>query len=90
MQYFNQNEDTVSNEGLVPDYYIPDGYNISKNDIGDIEEPLLKAALSLINTSAIPVQMSYRSRSIFDNSLIPIGEPSYVTEFKNKHYNESN
>ena len=90
MQYYNRNENTVPIEGLVPDYYISDGYKISKNDIGDIEEPLLKAALSLINTSTLPAQMSHMSRSNFDNSLTPIGEPSYVTEFKNKYYNESN
>ena len=90
MQYYNRNKDTVPTEGLTPDYYIPDGYKISKKNIGDIDEPLLKAALSIIRTSVLSTEILQISSTNFDNSFIPIDEPSYITEFKNKHYNESN
>lgn len=91
MQYYNKNGETVSNSGLTPNYYIAEGYNIPKKDLGDVNEPLLNAAFSLINSNSIAISTKQcDSRSNFDNSLTPIGEPSYVTEFNNKHYNESN
>lgn len=89
MQYYNQSGETVTNDGLKPDIYISDGYSVSKKNIGDIDEPLLKCALSTINSSVFnnnPLQQSH----FIDNTLTLIGEPSYVTEFKNKYYNESN
>ena len=91
MQYYNQLDQTVSNEGLVPDYFIEDGYSIPKKEIGDTSEPLLHAALSWILPSCYSNENKNFSRSfINENSLTPIGEPSYVTEFNNKQYNESN
>lgn len=91
MQYYNQLDQTVSNEGLEPDLFIEDGYNTSKKEIGDTAEPLLLSALSWILPSDYYFENVSRSRT-FNNeiSLTPIGEPSYVTEFNNKQYNESN
>lgn len=89
MQYYNQSGETVSNDGLAPDIFIADGYSISKKNIGEDSEPLLQAALSVINGFVLDNSSLLLSRSGV-SSLTPIGEPSYVTEFNNKHYNESN
>lgn len=91
MQYYNQLDQTVSNDGLVPDLFVENGYSTSKKEIGDTAEPLLLAALSWILPSEYTPENDMRSRSdINEYALTPVGEPSYVTEFNNKHYNESN
>lgn len=89
-QYYNQNWETIPPDGLVPDYYMADGYLTSKKNIGDTDEPLLNAALSIINGSTPTAQTAHAKRSENEYHLTPIGEPSYVTEFYNTHYNEQN
>lgn len=91
MRYYNSLGETTPDEGLTPDYYVSDGYSTPKREIGDTQEPLLNYALSLIVPTAY--QFASTSRSInleLENSLTAIGDPSYVTEFNNKQYNESN
>lgn len=91
MRYYNAIGETTPDEGLEPDYYISDGYAVNMKDIGDVNEMMLNYALSIISPNMF--KGIYASRStlyISDNFLTPIGEPSYVTEFKNKQYNESN
>lgn len=88
MQYYNRSGETVTNDGLVPDLYIADGYSESKKKMGEIDEPLLKAALSAITSSDF-TNMAHSQIRSNGSSLIPVGEPSYVIEFKNKHYNET-
>ena len=89
MRYYNANNESTPDDGIVPDYHIPDGFSVSKKEIGDVSETLLNATISLILNR--PPSRSFNDNfSQFDNSLTPIGEPSYVTEFNNKHYNESN
>ena len=91
MRYYNSLGETTPDEGLMVDYEVHDGYNINKNEIGDTQEQMLNFALSLIVPHHIykPVYASRTTHSKFENSLTPIGDPSYVTEF-NKYYNESN
>lgn len=91
MRYYNAIDESTPDTGIVPDYYIPDGYTTPKRSLGDVEEPLLRQALSLIAPERIsqePLTISTPSH-VKENSLIPVGEPSYVIEFKNKHYNEN-
>lgn len=91
MRYFNANNETTPDNGLDPNYYIPDGYSTSKSQLGNIDEPLLYQGLSMINPSVYPPIPNSRSGlHNLENTLIPIGEPSYVIEFYNKHYNENN
>lgn len=90
MRYFNANDETTPDSGLTPDYYIPNGYSTSKSELGDTSEPLLRQALNLISPSFAPPATRCRADSNLGNSLTPIGEPSYVTEYKNRHHNESN
>lgn len=91
MRYYNANNVSTPDDGIVPDYFVPDGYTTSKKEIGDINETLLSTALSLIVPNTTTFRHSRYSRNTnSENSLTPIGEPSYVTEYKNKHYNESN
>lgn len=88
MRYYNANNESTPDEGIVPDYNIQDGFNTNKKEIGNLSETLLNAAILLILNR--PLLKPFKTGTPqFDNSLTPIGEPSYVTEFNKKHYNES-
>ncbi len=89
MRYYNANNESTPDEGLAPDYFIPDGFTVSKREIGDTSETLLNTTLSLILNKPMSRTFNHNPFPV-DNSLIPIGEPSYITEFNNKQYNESN
>jgi len=89
MRYYNAESESTPDDGIIPDVYVPDGYTVSKKGIGDVSETLLNTALDLIFNQSTSRAKNVRATQ-FDNSLTPIGEPSYVTEFNNKHYNESN
>ncbi len=90
MRYYNATNETTPDSGIVPDYYVADGYSTVHKDLGNENEPLLKTALDII-LGRTPSTMNRKSRTNkLDNSLTPIGDPSYITEFNNKHYNESN
>lgn len=91
MRYYNADGYSTPDTGIEPDIYAADGYLTGKLEIGDKNEHLLKIALAHIKGEALQSNIATRSLNIeIDNSLTPIGEPSYVTEFNNKHYNESN
>lgn len=91
MRYYNADGYSTPDTGIEPDIYAADGYLTGKLEIGDKNERLLKIALAHIKGEALQSNLATRSPNIeMDNSLTPIGEPSYVTEFNNKHYNESN
>lgn len=90
MRYYNSLGDTTPDDGLDVDYEIYDGYFMNKKNIGDTQEQMLNFALSLISPNIFTSAPTSRStQPALENYLIPIGEPSYVTEFKNKHYNEN-
>lgn len=89
MRYYNAVGETTPDEGLNVDYIIPNGYRTAKSEMGKIDEPLLHKALSIIAPSSFH-SIESRANQTLENSLTPIGEPSYITEFNNKHYNESN
>jgi len=91
MRYYNSIGETTPDQGLTPDYHVPDGYSTPKREMGNTQESLLNCALSLIFPNTY--QSASMSRTVnpkIENSLTPIGEPSYVTEFNNKRYKESN
>lgn len=91
MRYYNAEGVSTPDDGIIPDYPVPDGYNTNKKEIGNIDEPLLSTALSLIVPMSVRHNESAGSKDIkSENVLTPVGEPSYVIEFKNKHYNEIN
>lgn len=92
MRYYNANDETTPDEGIPPDYYVPDGYSTLKNDLGDINEPLLNMALQLIlqDALAIPNPLKSDGFNVEQNYLTPIGEPSYITTFKQKYHQYEN
>ena len=49
MRYHNANMESTPDDGIPVDFFIEDGYSTSKKELGDINEPLLKKALSIIN-----------------------------------------
>lgn len=89
MRYYNALDETTPDDGIAPDYYVEDGYSTSKKEIGDINEPLLKTAIDIIlgNTSRY-TQVAKTPTKEECNILIPIGEPSFVTDFRNKQIRE--
>jgi C-terminal processing protease CtpA/Prc len=91
-RYYNAADETVPDEGLTPDYYIPDGYSTRKSELGDVNEPLLNHALQLICPNSFVAQPQKRSNNGSNNDiyLTPIGEPSYLQEFKQKQYQYEN
>ena len=88
MRYYNAAGETTPDEGLVPDVHVADGYSTSKKNIGDTQEPLLKVALSLISTGTYAAEPPGRSSSKFEIPLTPVGEPSYITDYKKRLHNE--
>ena len=90
-RYYNANYETVSDDGLTPDYYIADGYSTRKTDLGDIEEPMLNQALQLICLEAFSNTLSAKRVSgVSEQSLIPVGVPSFVTEYTKKQHTYEN
>lgn len=92
MRYYNSLGETTPDEGLMVDYYVPDGFSSSKKDIGDTDEPLLHKALEVIAPDSFPPAETL-TRTVGqggDIPLVPVGEPSFVTEYKIKkhHYEE--
>lgn len=49
MRYHNALMETTPDDGIAVDYFIPDGYSTLKNELGDVNEPLLAKALDLIS-----------------------------------------
>lgn len=91
MRYYNADGYSTPETGIEPDIYAPDGYLTGKLEIGDTKERLLKIALAYIKGETLQSDIATRSYNIeTERSLTPIGEPSYITEFNNKHYNENN
>ena len=91
MRYYNADGETTPDSGIEPDISVSDGYLTGKLEIGDVNERLLNVALSYLKGE--PSYCNNVSRSLdtqTESSLTPIGEPSYIIEFNNKHYNESN
>lgn len=82
MRYYNANGETTPDEGLEVDYPVPGGYSTVRSEIGNITEPLLHKALSVITGISIP-----RIQTVGNNNsggLEAVGEPSFVTEFQSR------
>lgn len=89
MRYYNADGVSTPDRGLTPDVYVPDGYKTGKLEIGDTKETLLNVALDCVmGQNHMPDDLCTLLKS--ETKLTPVGDPSYVTEFKNKHYNEIN
>lgn len=87
--YYNASHETVPSSGLEPDVYCPDGYNTLKKNIGDINEPLLSATLAYMG-----LDVANNGEESEENvlrlsipKLTPIGDASFVEDFKLKNYN---
>ncbi len=48
MRYYNRDMETTPDNGIVPDYIVPNGYKTHVRDIGEITEPLFAKALEVI------------------------------------------
>ncbi len=89
MRYYNADGVSTPDDGIVPDVYMADSYQNKTLEIGDTDESLLNRALRYISGDTLSDTDLTRATDS-DSPLTPIGEPSYITDFKNKHYNESN
>lgn len=48
-RYYNAIGETVPDDGLIPDYLVEGGTHVEKMKIGNLDEPLLKQAITLIS-----------------------------------------
>ncbi len=89
MRYHNAIMETTPDDGLVVDYYVPDGYDTRKKDLGDIQEPLLAKAIELITgtdaggkTGDAEAASPVRARSEHGGlNITEIGVPSFFSRF---------
>ena len=84
MRYYNAQGESTPDDGLSPDYFVPDGYLTRKKDLGDIKEPLLHQALQLISPNSFSLMITSENIQTEKQSLTPIGVPSYITEYNQK------
>lgn len=90
MRYYNSLMETTPDVGLTPDFYVENGYSVNIEEIGDINERLLSFALTTILSKNMAGNYSVGLNATEEITFTPIGEPSYITKFNNKHYNENN
>lgn len=83
-RFYNCEGESIPDNGITPDFYVSDGYDTPKREIGELSEPLLAKAIELITSHNVEPEMQSRCAPIKDFYLIPIGEPSYVVKFCNK------
>lgn len=94
MRYHNALMETTPDEGLVVDYYVPDGYDTKKKELGDIQEPLLAKAIGLISgtevedkSSSATAKGDTRSYSIPNElKVTKVGDPSFFRKFNESRY----
>lgn len=83
MRYYNADGETVTDDGIEPTVFVPDGYNTPRKEIGDLTEPLLAETMALIAPGFEGTILRIGAKARF-TALTPVGEPSFVTEFRNK------
>ena len=89
MRYHNAVMETTPDEGLVVDYYVPDGYDTKKKELGDLQEPLLAKAIGLISGTEVENKSSgakaigdTMSHDIpYDLKITKVGDPSFFIKF---------
>lgn len=82
MRYYNANGETTPDEGLEVDYPVSGGYSTVRSEIGNINEPLLQEAISVITGKTIPRSKAFSYDA--SDGLEAVGEPSFVTEFQSR------
>lgn len=85
MRYYNAFGETTPDDGISPDYFIPEGYSTRKKDLGDIEEPLLHKAIQLICPNHFPRSTKFKENTTEKQFLTPIGVPSFIIEYNQKN-----
>ena len=89
MRYHNAVMETTPDEGLVVDYYVPDGYDTKKKELGDLQEPLLAKAIGLISGTEVE-DISNSTKAIGDTrshnipnemKITKVGNPSFFRKF---------
>lgn len=85
MRYYNSYGETTPDEGLEPDYFIADGYSVSRKEIGDTSEPLLNEALRIVGPGSMPPTYAGRRSRMDTRRITPVGAPSFVESFQRRH-----
>ena len=86
MRYHNANMETTPDDGIPVDYFMEDGYSTSKKELGDVNEPLLNKAISIINNNDKQTRVANNNEQV-NHDIKAIGTPSY---FKIKTNNYEN
>ncbi len=88
MRYHNANMESTPDDGIPVDFFIEDGYSTSKKELGDINEPLLKKALSIINEGNSVSKSKEIEYLPNIYNIKQLGNPSFFN--KNDKKNENN
>ena len=75
MRYHNASMETTPDDGIPVDYFMEDGFSTSKKELGDVNEPLLNKALSIINNDKQTRVANNNEQS--NPNIKAIGTPSY-------------
>ena len=80
MRYYNASMETTPDDGIPANWEVKGGYETIKQELGDMNEPLLATALSCIkNEAPYPSIITLQTRS---TGLIPVGKPSFFNKTK--------
>lgn len=79
MRYHNALMETTPDTGIEPMIEVVDGYNTSKKELGDLEEPLLAEAVSYLCGKSRELSKTTLMQT---NKLYQVGNPSFVDKFK--------
>lgn len=84
-RYWNAASETTPDDGLAPDIEINGGYYTPGEELGNLNEPLLAAAITSV-TGYAAHHNNIKRVGHKPAGLVPAGEPSFVTTFKQMNY----
>lgn len=85
MRYYNASMETTPEDGIPVNVEIAGGYETVKLELGDINEPLLAAALRCIKKEGSSTSIVEGVTRTEYSKLIPVGEPSFFHRIKTEY-----
>lgn len=85
MRYHNALMETTPDTGIEPMIEVMDGYNTSKRELGDLEEPLLAEAIAIVSGRQTRGTAVSQKPMMLPKQIYQVGIPSFVNKFKFKY-----
>ena len=77
--------ETTPDTGIEPMIEVMDGYNTSKRELGDLEEPLLAEAIAIVSGRQTRGTAVSQKPMMLPKQIYQVGSPSFVNKFKFKY-----